>query len=273
MRISTVSVFELFLIRLSGESLAQINPTNVIAGDTMKAVLLRRKGVEYTSSIVSLTVYRFISILAVATFIIAGIVVFFDYIGVFATKQTICIVIACFILCNIGMFYRIQSRKGIFSLIIPLFRVLSGRSGRLDKTIEKLREIDSELSDFFRAKKLNFIGAYVYSLLHRLPEVFEYYVIFSFLDMDVSMLSCLAVSVGVTVFKALGSFIPGQLGIEEYGNKVMLDFIKVTGSSTWLSVSILRRSRQLVWIILGSAAFFIIAKRTGKSDVDDDAGE
>ena len=68
-KIDHISVFQLFLIRLAGESLAQINPTNVIAGDTMKAVILKRKGVEYTQSIIALTVYRFITILAAATFI------------------------------------------------------------------------------------------------------------------------------------------------------------------------------------------------------------
>ncbi len=255
-----LSLTDLFMIRLAGESLAQINPTNVIAGDTMKAVLLKRDGITYTTSIASLTLYRFITILAAATFVIAGVFIFIDYIGVLADTGVILGGIALFLALILYLFYRLQSGKGIFSLATGIISAVSGKGEKSGKRLEKLDEIDTELIEFFRNDKVSFFLAYILSVLHRFPEVIEYYMIFSFLNIEATFLSCVAVSVGVTLFKALGSFIPGQLGIEEYGNKVMLDFIKVSGSSTWLSVSILRRARQIVWIFLGVLAFIYLIK-------------
>ena len=266
-----VSLADLFMIRLAGESLAQINPTNVIAGDTMKAVLLKRDGVNYTQSIVSLAVYRFITFIAAATFVIAGVFVFFDYIGVLASKGHAIAGILAFFFIIIFIFYRLHSGRGIFSLAISAAGILRRGRDNDPARFEKLRELDRELVDFFRKKKTDFLLAYICSVLHRLPEVLEYWLIFSFLGIEATVLSCLAISVGVTFFKFMGSFIPGQLGIEEYGNKVMMDFIKVPGSSTWLTVSILRRARQIVWIVLGMLAFLYLVKI--RRDRTSEAGE
>jgi len=50
----------LFMIRHLGESLALINPTNIIAGESSKAVLLNRRGVDYKDGIVSLVLSSYV---------------------------------------------------------------------------------------------------------------------------------------------------------------------------------------------------------------------
>jgi hypothetical protein len=164
-----------------------------------------------------------------------------------------------------GLGIRLHRGRGLFAPVARLLSALASRKPGLARTGEKMEEIDRELILFFRHSKGRFFLAYVCSVLHRFPEVIEYYVIFHFLSIDATLLSCVAVSVGVTVFKALGSFIPGQLGVEEYGNKVMLDFISIPGGATWLSVSIIRRARQVIWIILGVLAFLYMVKIRGRA--------
>lgn len=66
---------------------------------------------------------------------------------------------------------------------------------------------------------------------------------------------------GIVLFKTAGVFIPGQIGIEEIGNKIMLGLIGIPDTDIWVTVSILRRSRQLFWIAFGLAAYLIIYKK------------
>jgi hypothetical protein len=75
------------------------------------------------------------------------------------------------------------------------------------------------------------------------------------------MLQALTVDMGVVLFKSAGAFIPGQLGIEEYGNKIMLLVIGVPGAGIWITASILRRARQLFWILFGVVLYFVFFKK------------
>jgi len=68
------------------------------------------------------------------------------------------------------------------------------------------------------------------------------------------------------VFKAIWAFVPGQIGIEEYASKMMLEFVNVPGSGVWITVSILRRARQIFWIGAGFIAFLVIMIQTGGTD-------
>ncbi len=71
-------------------------------------------------------------------------------------------------------------------------------------------------------------------MVHWVFGAMEFFVIFTTLGLNVTVMGAIAVEMGVGVFKTLGSVIPGQLGIEEYGNKVMLDLIGVQSNEVWL---------------------------------------
>lgn len=257
---SNISITQFFIIRLIGESLAQINPTNVIAGETLKAVILKKMGVPYKDSIVSLTISRFLIILSGVSMILIGIVIFFDYLDVLGSKGSIIIIIAGIFALLLSLLYLFHTGKGIFILPIYILNKFFQGSNKISSIIGKLTEIDSELIEFYRTKKLNFLSAFTLSFLHRVAGAMEFYVILYFLGIDISILACIAVEVGVAAFKSLGSFVPGQIGFEEYGNKMMLEFVNVSGSEVWITVSILKRARQLFWIAAGIIAFYFIMK-------------
>src|SRR4030042_2328670 len=73
-----LSTVMLFIIRQIGERLAQTNPTNVIAGEALKAMLLKRNQIPYKDSIVSLTISRFLVLFSALSLIMIGGSIFFD---------------------------------------------------------------------------------------------------------------------------------------------------------------------------------------------------
>jgi glycosyltransferase 2 family protein len=268
-----LNIFNLFIIRLIGETLAQINPTNVIAGETLKAILLKRRGVAYHDGIVSLTISRISIVLSAFTLILAGAIIFFDDLIRVSDNGSIPITLpAIFLLLvlTIGfIYYLLRSGRGILHVPIILFEKISRvftQSARITNIIEKMRLVDRELIEFYRTRKLMFLAAYLLSLFHWVVGALEMYLILRFIGIDISFLSCVAVEVGVMVFKALGSFVPGQVGIEEMANKMMLEFVHVPSSSIWITVSILRRARQIFWILVGFVAFMILTRNTKELD-------
>ena len=98
-------------------------------------------------------------------------------------------------------------------------------------------------------------------MVHWIFGAMEFFVIFTTLGLDVTVMSAIAVEMGVGVFKTLGSVIPGQLGIEEYGNKVMLDLIGVQSNEVWLAASLMRRGRQLFWLAVAGIASLVVYRR------------
>ncbi len=260
-----LSTARLFIIRQIGESLAQINPTNVIAGEALKAMLLKRADIPYKDSIVSLTISRFLVLFSALSLIMIGVYVFFDKLQFKAGAVSLEITIAVMFFFLVFLLYRLGSGKGIMSMPAAFLGLLLKRfpdSERLTGTIAKMREVDEELIDFYKTKKLQFILAFLLSFASWLLGAMEFWVILRLLDLPATFLSCVAIEVGVMVFKAIGAFVPGQIGIEEYASKMMLEFVNVPGSGVWITVSILRRARQLFWIGAGFIAFLIIMRKT-----------
>lgn len=262
-----ISVWEFFNIRLMGETLALINPTSIVAGETMKAVLLKkRKNIPYKESVASLTISRFTIVLSITTLIAIGITLVMGRLEFSGALYVIPMFLAVAASVFAVFFFLLIRGKEIFSLPILLVKRLF-RIKKLTSLYRKLRMLDRQLVYFFRNKKDRFMNAYILSLLHWFGGTVEFYLILHFIGIDVSFLSCIIIEVGVMVFKAMGAFVPGQIGVEEYGNKLMLAFVNVPGAEIWITVSIIRRARQLFWIGLGSLMFFIItAKNIRKGD-------
>lgn len=265
-----LSVARLFLIRQIGESLAQVNPTNVIAGEALKAVLLKKMNIPYKDSIVSLTISRFLVLFSALAMMMLGVYLFFDQLKFMAGTASLVAALGFLFIILLLLLYRLGSGRGILSFAVPLLELLRRRFPQNEKfsvSIAKMREVDGELINFYKTKKINFILAFIFSFASWLMGALEFYLILYFLHLDPTFLSCIAIEVGVMVFKALGAFIPGQIGIEEYASKLMLEFVAVPGSNVWITVSILRRARQIFWIAAGFIAFlFMIRLSRGLED-------
>jgi len=254
------TLLKLFTIRLMGESLTQINPTNFLAGETMKAMLLNRAGISYRRSIVAITAARIIMLLSSATIVLIGL-----SIGL-AQSGTVLVylapLLALLLTGVVALFLWLLSRGiPIFSFPVALLRRRFSRFRRLIVLERKLRKIDSDFTLFYRERRDDFARAYFLSLLHWLGGATELFLILTFLGVPVGFSSCIAMEVGIICFRAMGAFVPGQIGIEEYANRLMLSVIGAPGAELWISVSIIRRARQIFWIGMGALFFSLIMMR------------
>jgi len=131
-----------------------------------------------------------------------------------------------------------------------------------DDLCNSILDINQASHNFFKNHKGKFILAFGLSTIHWIFGAAEFYLVLQVLGIDVSIGNAVAIEMGVILFKTMGAIVPGQVGVEEYANKIMLEAVGITGGEIWIVVSIMRRARQLFWA--GVAAFFYwILRKSG----------
>lgn len=259
-----IRFYELFMFKHVGEMLTMFNPTGVIAGESLKAVYLSKKGISTEQALSSILLVRVLIVLS-------GIflaIISFVYLTIGRSNENINLI---FILSTVGVLIILGlllmkfllSDKLYFAGFITKLRKKTNWSILTQKLEDHCLEINKTLAQFYQENKLKFLTAFLLTTIHWIFGALEFYVILQALDIKASVFDAVVVEMGVILFKTIGSVVPGQIGIEEYGNKIMLDAIGVVSNEVWLVASLMRRARQLFW--LGVAGIFaLIIQKTSK---------
>lgn len=254
-----VKLTDLFIIRHLGEMLSIINPASVIGGEAFKVYLLQQKGLENAKIIASVLVSRVLMaitqlLLFFATLFIVGIPgdIFFVRPAMLPNPdwEMMLFVIS---LSTLLLYFIISKRPKKQLRQNKIFAFL-------DKKLN-IRHVFSEFKLFFQKDKKAVFFSALFFTLHWIAGSMEIYFILKVLGVNTSITSVLFVDMGIIIFKSAGAFVPGQIGVEEFGNKVMLDLIGVSDMDIWFTLSVLRRCRQLFWILFGLAIYLLYYKK------------
>ncbi len=247
---------QLFWVRLFGETAAVLNPTSVVGGDVLKIFLLREKGVVGGWTLHSVLLSRAMIILSqLFLMILMGIWLMTSYAHEFYWLRRYWAV--GLLLPIIGLTLYFFRRHRVLGRLLDRLP-LSAKTQQARRYLANLRQ---QLVNFYRQHRWRMLLAFVFSCLHWMVGALEFYLILLFLGSKATFINALLVDMGVVAFKSIGSFVPGQIGIEEYGNKVMLGIIGVTGGTVWVAVSVLRRARQLSWVLLAAVMYYVVFKK------------
>jgi hypothetical protein len=227
--VNNLSTGRLFLIRHVGETAAWFNPTSIIGGDTLKGILLGKHKIDHKLVISSLLLSRLIMIFS---------------------QMLLLFITTCY------LWIQHQEVSFLRHSFLKYATLSLGTIGQ--NASQKFKEAFVDLNILLKTHRRLLVISCGFAILHWLVGSLEFFFILKFLGLKVSILQALLVDLGVIVFKAAGAFIPGQFGIEEYGNKIMLMVIGIPGAEIWVSASVLRRARQLVWTCFGILIYFLM---------------
>ena len=245
---TSISFKDLFLIRYIGEHIGLINPANFVGGDAFKAYQLEKKGISYNIGISSLVVARMVMIyVQVIVYIVAAI----WYLSYTVNEKSL---LLQSIWVSIG-FVAISAVIAVLSDKIFRFRIF-----KFEKLIENIRAIRTAIKYYLKHQRGRLVMSIFWAVVNFLIGALEIWLICLFIGVDISYLESLVIDQGALFFKSFAAFIPGQVGVEEYINKLMLGIIGVSSLSVWVSVSILRRARQLFWLLLGVLTYYVFMK-------------
>ena len=251
------------MIKHVGEMLTTFNPTGIIAGEGVKAVYLHKLGMETRYSVSSIAMIRILLMIA-GVFLVLTSGVYLIVVKSGDSSQLLYILIAIVLTVVLTYFLMIYllNPKLYLGKTVEYLAKKKNWSFLTEKVISSTYEINKISSEFFMANKIRFIIAFLLCALHWIFLAVEFYVIFKILGMDVSVIDSIAVQMGVIIFITLGAFVPGQIGIEEYGNKVMLAAIGVQSNEVWFMATLMRRARLVFWLLVAGIFILFISKKS-----------
>ena len=257
------SLYNLFKIMLIGESFAQINPLNLIGGETFKALLLKRwLGVGLTKGAMSILTSRILLVLSMFLLALIGGTMLFMRFDLTGIRVYAYVFLGMVIVLYVYSFYTLGKGHGLFFFAARLLAPLAFKTTIAAKVVTLFKEIDRDMVILYKKRKSAFFSAFLLSIMHMVIGASEYYVIFRALDIDVGFFTCIVFDLSSTAVRSMGFLVPGQLGFEEVTNRIMFSLVNLNDYYLWQTVSIIRRGRQFFWIIAGFL-FYTAASRSG----------
>ncbi|MCF2499021.1 lysylphosphatidylglycerol synthase transmembrane domain-containing protein [Dyadobacter chenhuakuii] len=246
---------DLFMIRHVCETVGLFNPASFAGGDMLKIVLLRPYPVSETKVLTSVVISRLLMVASQICLLILALVWFslknpLPIAAWLPYKSVLLVLIICLLL--VFILYKIYG-----------FNLNADKNPKLARIKSRLANLRAELADFYHSYPRQLAFAFVLFTLHWVVGSLEFYIVLKLFGYNVTIADGLLLDMGVILVKAAGAFVPGQVGVEEFGNKIMLSLLGISSIPLWLSVSALRRARQLFWILVGAIfySFFIYKKR------------
>jgi len=157
-------------------------------------------------------------------------------------------IISVGVLVVILFIYLIVSSKMYLVKLVDLLRRTWLSRWVTEDTKKRSININRNLIDYYKKSKVKLVAALVISALHWVCGAGEIFIILWHFGADVSLMEAVSMEMGILGFKSAGAFVPGQIGVEEYANKVMLGLVGIASNEIWLTVSVLRRVKQLFWL-------------------------
>ena len=254
-----ISLLKLFAIRQVGETVGLYNPSSIIGGDVLKHSLLKPYGIAKSITASSVVVSRITAVLSqvlllcialtwlfVNTYNQLSALMRYAFVGLMAVLLLLQVVFFYFL-------YRKSSEKKALES--------ASKKGFLYRLGQQVAQLVAQSKAFFVQEQKLFWMSYAFFLLHWMVGSVEFYLILHFLGIDIRLIQGLLLDMGVILVKSAGAFVPGQIGVEELGNKLVLASIGVHATAIWISVSILRRTRQVCWIGIGGLCYTLILKQ------------
>lgn len=248
----------LLAIRTAGEVVNMTTPTAYMGGEPLKAYLLKRYGVPIVDGMASAILAKTIMTLAEVLFILLGIALSLWVMGEkdvsmarAESGQSMAAAIVAVSCLLIGtLIFIVLQRRGLFLTTLKILRSCRIRIQFLESRQEQLSAMDDTIKSFYARDRTAFllcIGAF---FLGWLAEALEVYAILYFIGPPADAVQSISIAALAVIIKGGSFFIPGSIGAQEGGNVLLLmtyGYSEING----VTFAILRRIRELVWIVIG----------------------
>lgn len=261
----------LFNLRLAGEAFNSITPLGSMGGEPLKALLLKSHyGIGYREAGVSLILAKTIILIALVVFLTLGFVLLLPSERFNDSYKTIAGAGLIWLAFSIAGCFLIQRFRLGSRLSAWLGSVSGGRgfAQPLQRFIALMHDVDERLVEFYTERRWRAAGAFSLALLSWMGGIVEIYVVMFLLGHPVSFAEAWIMEALVQLVRAGTFFIPASLGAQE-GTLVAVCSAMTGNPAVGLALSVIRRVREIVWIILGLVVWWIYSVRTSAAVVDD----
>ena len=246
----------LFLIYMVGAAFNRVTPLASLGGEGFKAVMLKTHyQIGYQETGASIIITKTLNLLSLLIFIAIGFVPLLISEQFSASFKTITGLSFAVFACCIIIFFLLQ-RFRLASWIANRFGH-SFLGNRLAQLLHNLRSVDDRLFEFYTNRSRLKTGLIV-AFLNWPLGVLEIYFIMRFLRHPITFVDAWLLDSVAQLVRAGTFFIPANIGTLE-GSLVVLG-AAITGSpALGLSISVIRRFKDILWILLGLLIWWLFS--------------
>jgi len=260
-----VSFARMLGLRLASEAVGQLGGLGQVFGEGLRVSLLG-PAMPLTSGITSVTLDR-------AFFIISGAIV--SIVGLLAVlivlpvPHTLALYAGLFVFTLLGVILlsalAVSKRWPVFSGTAQTLGRIRYFSGWIERKRSLIQSVEDSLLDFYHDTPGPFWASFALNLACHAAAVFEVFLILWLMGAKVSLFGALAIEALTKLVNAVGTFNPGNLGIYEAGNMLIVKMFGLTGAAG-LTLAFIRRLRALFWAAIGALCLFMFAKPRKQSN-------
>lgn len=251
-----IPFLQLFMIRHTGNIITLFNPTSAVAGELFNARMLMRTGVSEQNAYKSVLLGRILMASSQLFLFLIVLVWFLSFLShrLSVEQEVLFFILAMLLLLIILVIgYLLLRRWDKIETAVPI-------AGNWGKIIFRMKEMRFLLAEYIHRRPRKTSLAFLFFTMQWLLSSLELFFMLYLLKFAITVWDGLFLDTAIILLKSTVSFIPGQLGVEELINKFTLHLIGIDSPDLWLSVSILRRTRQLFWSGVALLFYFNLKK-------------
>ncbi len=232
---------------------------NVVAvGGDPARILMLKEHLPVNEVTASVVVDRTLNNMAIALFIIIGVVVTFLKFNLPPALE-IGIVVCLVVIVGVASFLFYRSHQGIFRFFLDLLKKLKIKKGFSPATEQRVEEIDRHISNFYKSNQKAFAAAFCLHFISRLLGTYEIYLAAHLLGSPLTFTESYLLLSMTIIINMVFVFVPGTLGVME-GAFAGVFAVFNLNPAAGTSIQIIRRLRMLAWTAIG----FAFMSRMGK---------
>ncbi len=244
-----LSFGRLIRIRWAGESVNTLVPSGYLGGEAVKVYLLHHAGVSGWTGTTSVVVSKTVQSLGQVLFIGLGASLGAMHLPPGSPLRpafwTITASASGILLLLVGVQY-----YGFFKALNRVAALSYRWRDWFQRHGQSIREVDDSIRSFYRGQpRWFFLSACAY-FAGWLGDTLEIWLVSALLGWHVDWPRAAAIEAFIGVAKALGTFIPASLGVQESGVILLFGAFGLTSSQA-LAYALLRRGRELVYALVG----------------------
>jgi glycosyltransferase 2 family protein len=247
-----VGVFELFNIRLAGETVGELLPVGLFVGESTKAVIVSRQ-VSGVTPYVSIVIENLIFGISVLVFLLAGVILLLFSPGIpQPVRLAGCLTAVLLALPSTMVIVAVRLHWMVLSRSLSWLKSKNIKWGFLHLRAQAIRRFEEAVFSFYGKHMPQFYGLLFLEFCANWVGVFEAFWVLHVMAGMCSLTTAFLAEFTARLVNSLFSFIPLRLGVDEGGAALLLQYVGYSVTAG-VSLAVIRKIRIILWMIPGLA--------------------
>jgi uncharacterized protein (TIRG00374 family) len=250
---------KLFGIYLAGDAINYVVPSGNLAGEPVKAHLLRDR-LEFGRALTSIMIHKHAELVSQWLFLAVGLALSLTQFDLPFSARLFAMVVVV----GMGVALMVLMRalkKGAFSLILLRLASWKPLTARLKQYHASAKAFEDRIQHFYRTEPRKFAASAIWCLVGWSGGLLETYLILQFLAPTKGWTTAVAVETLAMALNNLFVFVPGRIGSAE-GVRVAVFLLLGLTAAEGVAYGLLRRGRELLWTVPGF--LYLLSRPTGE---------